>query len=240
MSVRDVAAELTRRGLARNAAYRAAREVNEILVETGGQLAGSFVAESTFDDLVGDTAPTVAFIDVASGAQSDTQGAITELTATRTLHLSDSSELRLRLHWLAILSGRVRASLAATGGVHTALDVVKATIQKALHQAQQLVPLVEATPGFAACSDRADAALTRLRRWRDGQTVDDDVRWFELTQRGFTLHEPHPRRHRPPSPRSRHRSPSNLQKGHSAVPSRRPHRSSPRSPRRCACVSLPL
>ena len=50
-----------------------------------------------------------------------------------------------------------------------------------------LVPLVEATPGFAACSDRADAALTRLRRWRDGQTVDDDVRWFELTQRGFTL-----------------------------------------------------
>jgi dihydroorotate dehydrogenase len=45
-----------------------------------------------------------------------------ELTATRTLHLSDSSELRLRLHWMAILSGRVRASLAVTGGVHTALD----------------------------------------------------------------------------------------------------------------------
>ena len=36
-------------------------------------LAGSFVAQETFDDLVGDTAPTVAFIDVASGAQSDTQ-----------------------------------------------------------------------------------------------------------------------------------------------------------------------
>ena len=42
-----------------------------------------------------------------------------ELAATRTLHLSDSSELRLRLHWMAILSGRVRASLAVTGGVHT-------------------------------------------------------------------------------------------------------------------------
>ncbi|HEY6052068.1 MAG TPA: dihydroorotate dehydrogenase-like protein, partial [Thermoanaerobaculia bacterium] len=51
-----------------------------------------------------------------------------ELTTTRTLHLSDSSELRLRLHWIAILSGRVRASLAVTGGVHTALDVVKATM----------------------------------------------------------------------------------------------------------------
>jgi dihydroorotate dehydrogenase (fumarate) len=50
------------------------------------------------------------------------------LMATRTLHLSDSSELRLRLHWTAILSGRVRASLAVTGGVHTALDVVKATM----------------------------------------------------------------------------------------------------------------
>jgi dihydroorotate dehydrogenase (fumarate) len=51
-----------------------------------------------------------------------------ELTATRTLHLSDSSELLLRLHWMAILSGRVQASLAVTGGVHTALDVVKATM----------------------------------------------------------------------------------------------------------------
>jgi dihydroorotate dehydrogenase (fumarate) len=53
------------------------------------------------------------------------------LAATRTLHLSDSSELRLRLHWMAILSGRVRASLAVTGGVHTALDVVKATMSGA-------------------------------------------------------------------------------------------------------------
>ncbi len=51
-----------------------------------------------------------------------------ELTATRTLHLSTSSDLLLRLHWMAILSGRVRASLAVTGGVHTALDVVKATM----------------------------------------------------------------------------------------------------------------
>ena len=54
-----------------------------------------------------------------------------ELTAARTLHLSDSSELLLRLHWIAILSGRIRASLAVTGGVHTALDVVKATMSGA-------------------------------------------------------------------------------------------------------------
>jgi dihydroorotate dehydrogenase (fumarate) len=63
-----------------------------------------------------------------------------ELTATRTLHLSDSSELRLRLHWLAILSGRVRASLAVTGGVHTALDVVKATMAGA--HATQMVSAI--------------------------------------------------------------------------------------------------
>ena len=50
-----------------------------------------------------------------------------------------------------------------------------------------LAPLTEASPGFAACADRADAALTRLRRWRDSQALDDDVRWYELTQRGFTL-----------------------------------------------------
>jgi dihydroorotate dehydrogenase (fumarate) len=51
-----------------------------------------------------------------------------ELAAIRTLHLSDSSDLRLRVHWMAILSGRVRASLAVSGGVHTALDVIKATM----------------------------------------------------------------------------------------------------------------
>lgn len=41
------------------------------------------------------------------------------------LTLSDSSELLLRLHWVAVLFGAVRADLAITGGVHTAEDVVK-------------------------------------------------------------------------------------------------------------------
>jgi dihydroorotate dehydrogenase (fumarate) len=60
-----------------------------------------------------------------------------ELAATRTLHLSDSSELLLRLHWVAILSGHVRPSLAVTGGVHTAYDVVRATMAGA--EATQMV-----------------------------------------------------------------------------------------------------
>jgi len=41
------------------------------------------------------------------------------------LTLSDSSELLLRLRWIAILTGRLKASLALTGGVHTAIDAVK-------------------------------------------------------------------------------------------------------------------
>jgi dihydroorotate dehydrogenase (fumarate) len=41
------------------------------------------------------------------------------------LHLSTSEELRLPLRWIAILHGRVRCSLAATSGVHTAEDALK-------------------------------------------------------------------------------------------------------------------
>jgi dihydroorotate dehydrogenase (fumarate) len=41
------------------------------------------------------------------------------------LDLSVSSELRLRLRWVALLAGRIDADLAITGGVHTAEDAVK-------------------------------------------------------------------------------------------------------------------
>lgn len=50
------------------------------------------------------------------------------LEVTPTLRLSDSTELLLRLRWLAILSGRIKATLAVSGGVHTALDAVKAVM----------------------------------------------------------------------------------------------------------------
>jgi dihydroorotate dehydrogenase (fumarate) len=62
---------------------------------------------------------------------------IERLEVVPKLRLSDPSELLLRIHWLAILSGRVRASLAATGGVHTVEDVVKAVMAGA--DAVQLV-----------------------------------------------------------------------------------------------------
>lgn len=41
------------------------------------------------------------------------------------LDLSTPAELRLPLRWIALLHGRVRASLAATTGVHTAIEAVK-------------------------------------------------------------------------------------------------------------------
>jgi dihydroorotate dehydrogenase (fumarate) len=50
---------------------------------------------------------------------------IEALSVQRTLELSTSEELRLRLHWVAILCGRIRPDLAITGGVHTFEDVLK-------------------------------------------------------------------------------------------------------------------
>jgi dihydroorotate dehydrogenase (fumarate) len=41
------------------------------------------------------------------------------------LILSNSHELLLRLNWIAVLYGAVKADLALTGGVHNAVDVVK-------------------------------------------------------------------------------------------------------------------
>jgi dihydroorotate dehydrogenase (fumarate) len=42
------------------------------------------------------------------------------------LTLSNSYELLVRLHWVAILYGRIRADLAMSGGVHTVEDALKA------------------------------------------------------------------------------------------------------------------
>ena len=51
---------------------------------------------------------------------------IEKLEARPYLHFSDSNELALRLRWLAILEPHNHGSLAAAGGVHTSVDVIKA------------------------------------------------------------------------------------------------------------------
>ena len=76
------------------------------------------------------------------------------------VNLSSPTELLLRVRWIGALSGRIRASLAATGGVHTAIDVVKAVMAGA-HSAQIVSALLQLGPGY----------LRRLR--------DDLGHWLE-------------------------------------------------------------
>ena len=53
---------------------------------------------------------------------------ITTMKTAAHVELSTSSELLLRLHWLAILYGRIRPSLAVTGGIDTPEDGIKAIL----------------------------------------------------------------------------------------------------------------
>src|SRR5262245_34298259 len=71
---------------------------------------------------------------------------VIELEVHRTLPLSDSSELPLRLRGVAALSGRVKPSLAITGGIHSGLDVIKATMVGA-HATQMVSALLRNGPG---------------------------------------------------------------------------------------------
>ncbi len=53
---------------------------------------------------------------------------IEELEMKQKLQLSNSTELRLRLRWLAILRPQLECSLACSGGVHRATDVIKSVM----------------------------------------------------------------------------------------------------------------
>jgi dihydroorotate dehydrogenase (fumarate) len=61
------------------------------------------------------------------------------------LHMSEPSELLLRLRWLAILSPQVRGSLAVSGGVHSPSDAVKALLTGA-HAVQVVSVLLRHGP----------------------------------------------------------------------------------------------
>lgn len=50
------------------------------------------------------------------------------LEVTPQLELSSSEESLMRIRWLAILHGRVNTSLAITGGIHNARDVIKSLL----------------------------------------------------------------------------------------------------------------
>jgi len=72
---------------------------------------------------------------------------VQELQVTRCLRLSDSSELLLRIRGIAAVAPLVNASLAVTGGVHTAIDVVKSVMAGA-HAAQMASALLKNGPGY--------------------------------------------------------------------------------------------
>jgi dihydroorotate dehydrogenase (fumarate) len=80
------------------------------------------------------------------------------LDVVPTVRLSDSSELLLRLRWLAILSGRIRASLAVTGGVHGPLDAIKAVMAGA-HAVQMVSALLKRGPAHLG------VVLAGVREW---------------------------------------------------------------------------
>ena len=85
---------------------------------------------------------------------------IEELEVQPHLKLSDSSELLLRLRWLAVLSPHFRGSLAASGGVHGTADAVKAILAGA--NAVQLVSaLLRNGPHLLTM------LLTGLAEWMD-------------------------------------------------------------------------
>jgi dihydroorotate dehydrogenase (fumarate) len=53
---------------------------------------------------------------------------VEELLAEPSLQLSGPSDLLLRLRWLAVLHGRIKGSLAVTGGVHDGIGALKAVM----------------------------------------------------------------------------------------------------------------
>jgi len=89
---------------------------------------------------------------------------VKELEVVRTMPLSDSSELPMRLRGTAALAGRVKASLAITGGIHTGLDVIKATMAGA-HATQMVSALLRNGPDHLRTVRREIDAWMKEHEW---------------------------------------------------------------------------
>jgi dihydroorotate dehydrogenase (fumarate) len=76
------------------------------------------------------------------------------------ISLSDSSELLLRLRWLAILSGHLRASLSVSGGVHTPVDAIKSVMAGA-HSVQMVSALLQKGPDYLG------TVLAGIKAWME-------------------------------------------------------------------------
>ena len=93
------------------------------------------------------------------------------LTVTPHLELSGSSELLLRLRWLAILHGGVRPSLAVCGGVAHPTDGIKAVLAGA-HAVQMVSAILRHGPAYLT------VMRDGLARWMESHAFAtlDDVR----------------------------------------------------------------
>jgi dihydroorotate dehydrogenase (fumarate) len=89
---------------------------------------------------------------------------VDELEVVRSLPLSDSSELPLRLRGTAALAGRIKASIAITGGIHTGLDVIKATMAGA-HATQMVSALLRHGPGHLRAVKQDVEAWMQEHEW---------------------------------------------------------------------------
>jgi dihydroorotate dehydrogenase (fumarate) len=90
---------------------------------------------------------------------------IKALLTAPNLELSTSAELRLRLHWLALLYGRIRPALAVTGGVVTPDDGIKAILAGA-----DVVQMVSALLRHGA--SHITSMRVGLERWLEWHKFD--------------------------------------------------------------------
>jgi dihydroorotate dehydrogenase (fumarate) len=105
------------------------------------------------------------------------------MEVVRTLNLSTSSELLLRLRWLAALHGRVRPPLVVTGGIHTAQDAIKSILCGA--QAVQVV---------SALLNRGPEFLQTLHHDMESWMHDNNhASLDEIRGRMSLLHAPNPK-----------------------------------------------
>ena len=93
------------------------------------------------------------------------------ITMTPGVRLSSAEEIRVPLTWIALLHGRLRASLAATTGVEGPAEVIKYLLAGA-DVVQSASALLRKGPDYAG------ELLRGLRDWmrRKGYTTLDDVR----------------------------------------------------------------
>ena len=101
---------------------------------------------------------------------------IEALDVVPNLRLSTADELRLRLRWLAVLSAQTKMSLGATGGAHSAVDVIKAVMCGA-HAVQMVSALLIHGP------DHIGRTLDAMRFW----LTDHEYESLEQMQGSLSL-----------------------------------------------------